>query len=63
MDRGICSSASPALVTRDGRTLLAGTGLAVEDVAAALARGEPPPGLTDEQIALAEAWWERRAAA
>jgi hypothetical protein len=63
MDRGICSTTRPALVTRDGRTLLAGTGLAIEEVAAALARGERPPGLTDEQIALAEAWWERRAAA
>ena len=63
MDHGVCSGSSPALVTRDGRTLLTGTGLAIEDVAAALARGERPPGLTDEQIALAEAWWERRAAA
>jgi len=37
-----------------GRRILVGTPYAVEDVIAALQRGEQPPGLTPEQLRLAE---------
>ena len=34
--------------------MLVGTGYALDDVIAALERGERPPGLSDVQVALAE---------
>jgi hypothetical protein len=52
---GVCGSDPPALATVDGRLVLVGTPYAVAEVVAALERGERPPGLTDAQVALAEA--------
>jgi hypothetical protein len=57
---GVCGSEPPALATVDGRLVLVGTPYAVEDVVAALERGQRPPGLTDAQVALAEAAAHRR---
>jgi hypothetical protein len=52
---GVCGSDPPTIATVDGTLVLVGTPYAVEDVVAALERGERPPGLTDAQVALAEA--------
>jgi hypothetical protein len=51
---GVCGSEAPALATVGGRLVLVGTGYALDDVIAALERGERPPGLSDVQVALAE---------
>jgi hypothetical protein len=59
-DDGVCGSEAPALATVGGRTVLVGTPYALDDVIAALERGERPPGLTDAQVALAEAAAHRR---
>ena len=52
---GICASSAPALL---GERLV-GTPYTLADVAAALARGQRPPGLTAAQLRLAEAYAER----
>lgn len=52
---GVCGSEVPPLVG----SVLTGTGLTVEQAAAALARGERPP-LTDVQLRIVEDWAERR---
>ena len=53
MADGVCSSAPPAVAVIGGRRVLVGTPYAVDDVIAALRRGEEPPGLTPEQLRLA----------
>ena len=50
---GLCGGSRPALITRDGRLVFTGSGRALDDVIAALERGEavdPDEG----RIALAE---------
>ncbi len=37
---GVCSAGAPALVTRDGRLVFAASGRPLDDVVAALERGE-----------------------
>jgi hypothetical protein len=59
-DDGVCGSDAPALATVDGQLVLVGTSYTVAEVVAALERGERPPGLTDAQLALAEATAHRR---
>lgn len=49
---GACGSSAPALVVRDGRLVFSGSGRTLDEVLAALERGEPvDPG--EERIALA----------
>jgi len=50
-DCGVCAADAPPLVG----SVLTGTGLTLEQAAAALERGEEPP-LTDVQRRLVEAW-------
>ncbi len=59
MDDGVCSSCPPAVALLDGRQVLVGTPYAVDDVIAALRRGEEPPGLTSEQLRFAVSLAER----
>ena len=55
----MCGSEPPAVARVDGRLVIVGTGWALDDVVAALARGERPAGLSTAQIAVAEAAFER----
>jgi hypothetical protein len=49
---GVCGGSAPVLVVRDGRHVFSGSGRALDDVIAALERGEAvDPG--EERIALA----------
>ena len=56
---GVCASTPPALATVAGRTVLVGTPYALEDLVAAVARGELPPDLSEAQRRLVEAYAER----
>jgi hypothetical protein len=38
---GLCGGSRPTLVTRDGRLVFSGSGRALDDVVAALERGDP----------------------
>ena len=55
---GVCASGAPAIVVRDGETRLAGVDRPLEEIFAALARGEDPE-LTAAQRRLVEAAAER----
>jgi hypothetical protein len=52
---GVCSASAPAVAVVDGREVLVGTTLTLEEALATLARGEQPPGLSAEQLRLLEA--------
>lgn len=54
-DSGVCGSDVPPLVG----SVLTGTGLTIEQAAAALERGENPP-LSDVQRRIVEEWAEAR---
>lgn len=58
-DAGVCGGAPPALVTRSGRTVFAGSGRTPLEVLVALRDGTPAD---PREAALAEAWLERHAA-
>lgn len=49
---GVCAGGPPALVTRGGRLVFGASGRALDDVIAALERGEPVDP-AEERIALA----------
>ncbi|HWV87500.1 MAG TPA: hypothetical protein VNZ62_18770 [Capillimicrobium sp.] len=49
---GVCGASAPALVPRDGRLVFAASGRALDDVVAALERGEDVDP-AEAQIALA----------
>jgi hypothetical protein len=54
--QGVCAGAAPALVTRDGRTVFAGSGRTPQEVLGALERGLR---IDPREARLAEAWAER----
>ena len=55
----MCGSEPPALAQVGGRLVVVGTPYTVAGGAGALAHGHRPPGLSDAQIRLVEAWAER----
>ena len=56
-DQGVCATEAPALVVREGRTVLARSGREVWEVVAALQRGEG--GVDAAEARLVEAYYER----
>jgi len=54
MNDGVCSSSPPAVAVFGGRRVLVGTPYEVDELIAALRRGEEPPGLTPEQLRFAQ---------
>ena len=55
-DSGICGADVPPLIGQ----ILTGTGMTLEQAAAALERGESPPLLTDVQRRIVEDWAAHR---
>jgi len=49
---GVCGASAPALVLRDGRLVFSGSGRTLDEVVAALERGEPVDP-AEERIVLA----------